>query len=104
MNRAEETIPGPKLPAGRKPPRRPVNSLLLAEARLRVRDARVLGGAGQRIALLDRDLVIGIPLVLCSVAAGCGGLFRRGAMRVGGDPVDLRVGDRFRMRGLGFLY
>src|SRR6185369_16620100 len=54
--------------------------------------------------LLDRDLVIGVALVFARVLAGRGDLVGRRRLRVGCDPIDLRVGLGLHVRGLGFLH
>src|SRR5207237_1748738 len=58
---------------------------------LRVLDAGALGVAVQRVALLGRDLVVGLALVLGRVVARVGGL--AAGLRVGLGLRQLRLGD-----------
>src|SRR5690348_3643901 len=65
--------------------------LRLAEAELGVLDTGVLGRAAQRIAFFDRDLVVGVALVLLGLPAGLGLFGRRIFARVGGDHIGFGV-------------
>ena len=76
----------------------------LAETRLRIAYAGILGVAGERIALLDRDFVIRVALVSCCFALGVRCLLLRRVARVRSNTVDLGIRLGLDMRCLGFLY
>src|SRR6186997_2430078 len=66
-------------------------------------DACVLRGASERVALLDRDLVVGVALIRARFLAGFG-LLRRGVLaRIDRDTVDLGIGLGADERSFRFL-
>src|SRR4029453_7183886 len=76
----------------------------LAEPQLGVVDARGRVRTGERVALLDGDLVVGVPLVLRRLLARVG-LFDRGVLLgVGLNTVDLCVGFVSDQRRVRFLH
>src|SRR5205085_3498798 len=72
--------------------------------RLRVADAGILRRTGERVALLDRNLVLGVALVFVRFLVGVGLLRCRVMARIGRDTIDLGVRLRFDEPGLRLLH